>query len=303
MRRAAAAAGSGMRRPSASAASPIGRLTRNTSRQPPRSTISPPSTGPSAEASAATPAITPDHLHPLLGRMRRHHEQLRGEHEHRAAGRLQHARADEQRHATGAVAHSSEPAVNAARPARNSRRPPTTSASRPAGTSSAAKTIAYALRIHERPASVAPAERRAHVGERDVDDRRVEIDEERRGGPDRQHGSRPQDAARGDRRALRSGDRAHAAFRSSGHAARWPATRGAARGERSAGSGGTSPTSARRRARPARNSAVETMSAGDMGSLPVGGGEWGGGKTNGRAFSFVSQHERSCYLSSRDDRR
>ena len=57
----------------------------------------------------------------------------------------------------GAVAHSSDPAVNAARPARNSRRPPTTSANRPPGTSSAANTIAYALRIHERPASVAPA--------------------------------------------------------------------------------------------------------------------------------------------------
>ncbi len=48
-----------MRRPRASAASPIGRFTRKTRRQPPRSTISPPSTGPSADASAATPDITP----------------------------------------------------------------------------------------------------------------------------------------------------------------------------------------------------------------------------------------------------
>src|SRR4051794_24113460 len=53
--------------------------------------------------------------------------------------------------ADGASAHSAEPRVKTASPARNTRSRPTRSPSLPNGTSSAAKTIAYALRIHDSP--------------------------------------------------------------------------------------------------------------------------------------------------------
>ena len=145
-----------MRRPNASAARPIGRLTRKTRRQPPRSTISPPSTGPSAEASAATPAITPITFIRCSGG----NAAITSSCEAGTSSAPPAAcstRAATSSGTDGAVAHSTEPSVNAAMPARNSRRPPTTSASRPPGTSSAANTIPYALRIHESPASVVPA--------------------------------------------------------------------------------------------------------------------------------------------------
>ena len=148
--------GAGIRRPSHSAASPIGRFTRKTSRQPPRSTISPPSTGPSAEASAATPAIAPITFIRCSGG----NAAITSSCEDGTSSAPPAAcstRAATSSGTVGAVAQSTDPAVNAARPARNRRRPPSTSANRPPGTSSAANTIPYALRIHDRPASVAPS--------------------------------------------------------------------------------------------------------------------------------------------------
>ena len=53
--------------------------------------------------------------------------------------------------ADGASAHNADPRVKTASPARNTRSRPTRSPSLPSGTSSAAKTIAYALRIHDSP--------------------------------------------------------------------------------------------------------------------------------------------------------
>ncbi len=56
----------------------------------------------------------------------------------------------------GASAHAALASRKTVRPSRNARLRPKASAQRPAGTSSAAKTIAYPLRIHESDASDAP---------------------------------------------------------------------------------------------------------------------------------------------------
>jgi hypothetical protein len=55
-----------------------------------------------------------------------------------------------------AAPHTTEAARKSSRPAKKKRRRPKRSESRPAGTSAAAKTIAYAFRIHESPLSELP---------------------------------------------------------------------------------------------------------------------------------------------------
>ena len=64
----------------------------------------------------------------------------------------------------GDTAHRAEPTVKVARPSRNIRRRPILSANRPAGTSSAASTIAYALRIQLSSLSEAPEKSSAIAG-------------------------------------------------------------------------------------------------------------------------------------------
>src|SRR6185436_8708314 len=60
----------------------------------------------------------------------------------------------------GAAAHAADAAVKRLMPIRNARFRPVRSAQRPAGISSAANTIAYAFRIHERLARLVPAKSR-----------------------------------------------------------------------------------------------------------------------------------------------
>jgi len=57
----------------------------------------------------------------------------------------------------GAAAHSADPTAKATRPAAKSRRRPITSPSLPAGTSTAAKTMAYSFKTQEMPATLDPA--------------------------------------------------------------------------------------------------------------------------------------------------
>jgi len=65
---------------------------------------------------------------------------------------------------SGAAAHPIDAAPNITRPARKHSRRPMLSAARPAGSSSAAKTIAYASRIHETSGSVEGAKSRCSAG-------------------------------------------------------------------------------------------------------------------------------------------
>ena len=64
----------------------------------------------------------------------------------------------------GAAADRAEATVKIARPATKLRLRPSRSAVRPAGTSRAAKTIAYALRIHESDARLVPPKSRSMAG-------------------------------------------------------------------------------------------------------------------------------------------
>ena len=150
------------RAPATRPTAPTGTLTRNTQRQS-ASTSSPPITGPRP---AAMPPIAAQ-LRMACGRRSGAVLTSSSASEvgiRAAAPAACRARAATSQPTPGATAHSTEATVKAARPRRKPRRCPYRSASRPATTSSAAKTIAYALSTQDSEASELPSKESPRAG-------------------------------------------------------------------------------------------------------------------------------------------
>ncbi len=130
----------------------MARLTKNTQRHPAASTSAPPSDGPSA---AATAPVAPQ-MPVAVARCASGNSGSSRASEvgtSAAAPAAWTTRAATRTSTVGARPAAAEAARNVSRPAMNIRRRPTRSATRPAGTSSAANTMLYAVRIHDSPAS------------------------------------------------------------------------------------------------------------------------------------------------------
>src|SRR5450755_3905041 len=140
------------------AATPIGTLTMNTHRQP-ACTSSPPMGGPAAAATPPTAAQIPTAAPRFSGGNS-------GSSRPSEVGSMNAApaacatRAPTSTATDGAAAHAAEARLNRPSPSRKPRLRPARSAHRPAGTSSAAKVIAYAFRTQDRPARLTPVNSR-----------------------------------------------------------------------------------------------------------------------------------------------
>src|SRR3954464_13399183 len=143
------------RRASRIATTPTGRFTQKTQRQP-ISTRPPPITGPRAAPRAPSADQDPSARARVPGRAAASSSDSDPRPTPPAPAACT-ALADTSQPTPGARPQSREPTVNTASPATSARRRPTRSAHRPAGTSTAANTIVYALRIHDSAPSPAPA--------------------------------------------------------------------------------------------------------------------------------------------------
>jgi len=151
------------RRPASQATTPIGTFTRNTQRQSTRSTMTPPSDGPLAAATAPTAPHTPTAVARIVGGNSARTSASE-------AGSISEApiawtaRAAISTPSVGAAPQMAEAAQKTSRPAKKIRRRPTRSATRPDESSSEANTMLYAFSTHESVASEAVGKLRRMAG-------------------------------------------------------------------------------------------------------------------------------------------
>ena len=162
-RRPGARLSTSQRRASSTAAIPIGRLTRNTSRQLPAATRRPPSDGPSPAAAAPTAdsRATPCERCSAGNALRTSASE---EGTRNAAPRAWTTRKAISSSADGATAHNTDAAVNNSSPKMNARRRPMRSAIRPAATRNAANTMLYAFRTQDSDEIDVPGNERPMLG-------------------------------------------------------------------------------------------------------------------------------------------